>query len=98
MIVSWDQIEAYFHELRERVIQELGSAPSDYERTLAQGRLSLANELLSLKETLETMASAQKDVEEPRRLQPFARTESFRKIQLARIRPPALRREARPWH
>ena len=85
-IITWQDLELYIAELRERVILEIGDAPSDFERTKAQGKLALCNELVTLRESLDTMAK-QAQEGESRGPRPFARTDSFRKIQLARARP-----------
>jgi len=75
-IVTWRELEGYFTDMREQIIIQLGAAPSDHDRTICQGKLALCNELMSLREALDTMALAKKD--EERVAVPFARTLEFR--------------------
>lgn len=58
-IITWGQLESYFKDTREAVLQELAEAETDRQMWQAQGKLALTLELLNLRAILATLEEAQ---------------------------------------
>lgn len=57
MVVPWRDLEAYFSEMRERVIRDLADAETERALWQAQGKLAQIEELTSLRAILATLDS-----------------------------------------
>ena len=61
MVVPWVELEAYFKEMRERVIQDMARAQVERELWQAQGKLALLDELAQLRVVLQVLDSQGKE-------------------------------------
>ena len=60
-VVAWAEVQAYFREVRERVIGEMAFAENERAIWAAQGKLALIEEFLTLPETFAILAQQEED-------------------------------------
>ena len=60
-VLPWTDLEAYFKEMRERVIQDMARAETERGLWQAQGKLALLDELTQLRAILQVLDSLGKE-------------------------------------
>lgn len=55
MVVPWPSLEAYFSEMRERVIRDMANSETERALWQAQGKLAIIDELTHLRDILQVL-------------------------------------------